>query len=153
MTNVRLHERLGVNARVETCSRCGAETGNILLLGDANYRSRCDACDVAVIDRHERGTCPNCKRRCRALGELGDSERVVSGVCDACAERQRACDEVVRAGGVYWRCSACGSAGAIRDSDLARAVRADADAAPPKPCGIEFDAATCPACTTKENER
>jgi hypothetical protein len=62
---IRLHKDLGVNPKMITglCPICGKEfeTGQIIMLGHANYRDKCPLCEMWVIGGVTAGDeCPAC---------------------------------------------------------------------------------------------
>jgi len=78
---------------------------------------------------------------------LDDYEKIPMGLCDKCEANDVAMKKVVEEGGIYWKCSDCGSGGAIRcGSGLAQAVREQSGIKAPDPVGAEFSKNDCPVC-------
>lgn len=132
------------------CPRCGQNGDEIVLLGIHNRMYECAAssCKARTIGRKEK-TCPGCG--CEVdrvfVREIREHERVSGSVCGACQKELKEHQEVVEAGGIVFRCKDCGAKGVIKESaPLAKKVREQLKVDPPKPCGVEFDKATCPAC-------
>ena len=147
--SLTLHPTKGVNPRLAHCPQCGKENSDILLLGTRDYYTTCSICKVKLIGG---GKCPKCNRhginrRTLPAGPLPGS------ICSDCEAKNKEAEEVVRAGGVFWRCSDCNSGGALRDCDLARAVREKMNIKPPDPCGVEFDKDDCPVCSEHAHEQ
>lgn len=120
MDNLRLHPKKGLNARVMICPWCGADSG-VALLG--------------VHDKDKNGN---------VIPEYG---KVLGRLCRHCAKKEQEMNAAVEAGGVFWRCDDCHSAGALlAHHDLAKAVREQYNIFAPKPVGISFTKADCPVC-------
>jgi len=99
---------------------------------DSNSSERADDSDSeeARVDSgqlHSEGSTP---------GRLPATE-----LCDSCNEELAQFDEIVKAGGVHWRCLDCGLSGTIGKSDYADMLRDYMEIKPPVPCGVEFE--TC----------
>ena len=143
---IRLHPKLGLNARLTTCTRCGGKGQDILLLGDQNRIYECEDCGQHLI-----GAATDCPThphgRTRMVRELGEHERIQAGLCRSCEEEVKEHREVVKAGGIFWECKDCRCQGVIRHTNsLAGLVRGHLNTPAPKPCGIYFTARDCPAC-------
>jgi len=143
---VMLHPRLGLNPRLTVCPRCGQDGPEIALLGIANSIYRCRGCDVNFVGHK----CPKCGTTCglEKVRQLEDGERLLGSVCEACKEKQREVDEVVRQGGVYWRCTDCGSSGALRKCGFTERARLIAGNGTryEGPCGVNLSKRDCPVC-------
>lgn len=71
--------------------------------------------------------CPNCGKPTgvlldRRMRETFEDGKVYAGddLCDECKEKMDEAQKIVEQGGVYFRCSACGTEGAIRLTDSSR---------------------------------
>jgi len=152
--SIRLHSKLGVNPRLTFCPQCGGETNELLLLGATNKVYRCTdpKCNTPHIGSPPKGFCQRCGRAVKFERELDDWEKLPGSICDACQAKNKAVDEEVAKGGIYWRCKDCGSAGAIRAGHpLAEQVREQMNLQPPAPCGVELTkepckGLACPVC-------
>jgi rubrerythrin len=150
MSHITLHKELGVNPRLTYCPQCGGESNELLLLGNTNKVYRCEACNTPHIGRPKRGKCMNCGHGSVPFErELDRMEKLPGSICDSCQEKNAAVAEEVAKGGIHWRCSDCGSAGAIKAGHpLAVRVREQMGIEPPDPCGIEFSKEEmCPVCS------
>lgn len=144
MSGITLHPTKGVNPKRVSCTQCGGETNELLLVGNRDYFTICPKCNTRLIGG---GKCPQCREA--GVNRTMLPSRIPAGICDACQAKNKECEEVVAAGGIHWRCSDCGSAGAIRGtSELAQAVRKQMGIELPAPCGIEFSKeGQCPVCS------
>jgi len=147
MSSIRLHETKGVNPKLCFCPRCANDNGEIALPGADDRVWECTSCNVRHYGRKLSGGCPECHFSLTLSHRLGEHEKVPGSLCDDCKQREDDCNAEVRAGGVFWRCTSCGSEGAIKaDSQLATLVREHFNAPPPAPVGCEFSDADCPVC-------
>jgi hypothetical protein len=147
---VTLHPTKGVNPRLTCCEQCGGEMNDLILLGTRDYYTTCAICDVKLIGG---GKCPKCQRPGINKTPLPPGP-LPSGVCASCQEKNKQCEEMVVAGGIYWKCGDCGSMGAVSgDSELSKRVRAQMGIEPPQACGVEFDKDTCPTCIKLQEEK
>lgn len=139
-----LHKEKGVNPRMTTCRQCGKDVG-LVLLGVQDFCTTCPRCDVKLIGG---GKCPHCNEYGTDRKPIGEHEKIPIEICNDCKKKNEECDEVVKSGGIYWRCVDCGSAGALKAcSELAQAVREKLNILAPDPCGIEFSKeCNCPVC-------
>jgi len=85
---------------------------------------------------------------------LDPMEKVpLGGLCDACKKLHADAERMVKDGGIYWKCDACHSQGAIpKENPVAVEVRAKLNIQPPKPCGITFPD-NCPVCREREIQK
>jgi len=149
-TNLRLHPEKGVNPRMTVCRQCGASVG-VVLLGIHDVEYTCPDCGSVHYGRPDKGKCASCgcllatswKRQ-----KIAEHASLPIEICAECEKKNKEIEDEVQAGGVYWRCADCGSAGALKaDCDLSRAVREKAGIAAPDPCGVEFTSENgCPVC-------
>lgn len=153
MTDLLLHNKKGVNPRLTVCCRCGKDVG-IALLGAHEGLWECPhkvssigGRPKVVKDELECGCTP---RDFHKVRDLDEHEKLAIEICDECVKLQRAADAEVKRGGIYWHCSSCGSAGAIKaEHPMSKDVRAHMKIAPPNPCGVEFSKNECPQCGPK----
>lgn len=102
--SIKLHPKHGLAPALTICPKCGKDTNEIALLGST--------CNTVMRNLHEASN--------GALGspegykEYGHNKIIASEPCDECKEKQKACDDEVKRGGVYWKCNKCGSEGAIK---------------------------------------
>ena len=116
MTSIMLDKERGVNPGVLGCERCGEDYG-VALYGRGGYKKKCSHCDTVNICMAGTQECGNCGKYLSGKPErLRPTEKVHSGLCTKCEEAQKATDDAVKEGGVYWKCKDCGSAGAVRHS-------------------------------------
>lgn len=155
--SIRLHPEKGVNPRVMVCHNCGKDVG-LVLLGQRESLYRCEACGAQVVGRGSK--CPACGERgtLTRVRKIDDHEKLAVGYCDECQQRNDLVTETVRAGGIHWRCTKCGSAGAVHArAPISQLVREQMGIEPPESCGIEFtgpgtdDTAGCPVCEAAES--
>jgi len=152
---MKLHPDKGLNPRLTVCTQCGADVG-LALLGEHNIKYTCPKCGCVHFgppDHHKCGKCEEPFSRVWKKEEIGENEKLPGGLCDACRKQADLMKEVVAEGGIYWKCTVCGSNGAIKSSSsLCAMVREKMGIAPPAPCGIEFHGAEegrCPVCSEK----
>lgn len=148
--NIILHKTLGVNPRLTYCPRCGGEGRGQLLLGNRDYKTKCEHCGTMNFGTRRSEKCGNCKHPLRDSEQtpLTEYEKLPGGLCAACEEEVALHKSVVAEGGVYWKCSNCPATGVLKaTAELAKSVRAQAKIEPPAPVGFEFDKDTCPVCS------
>ena len=100
MGSIELHSKKGVNPRVTVCRNCGKDVG-IVLLGWREFITTCPSCHMALIGG---GKCPKCKVSGVNRREIPDHETLPIELCDDCQKKEEAAAEVVRQGGIFWRC-------------------------------------------------
>lgn len=156
--SIELDREKGVNPRVTICVDCGKDVG-VALLGrhDGLYKCRdCGGLSVGGKPHKNRpghlgfSECPKCGAHdsYEWVGKIPEHEKLPIERCDECAAKQKAADDEVKAGGVYWKCEDCQSRGAIRaEAPLSKAVREKTGISPPDPVGVQFSKDhDCPAC-------
>jgi len=149
--SITLHPKLGINARLTFCHRCGGESQELLLLGIANFKSTCPLCDTAHYGGagnpgRGRQTC----QRCDHSGfdfkfeELDEFEKLPSREpCDKCRELLRVAKENAPQGAILGKCKKCRSEFVLSgSSEWAKEVRKRLGIEPPALCGVEL-----PQCT------
>lgn len=149
--SIQLHPEKGANPHLMTCPRCGKDNGSIALLGVANGVYTCKSCGLKHVGfaGSPKDGCQKCGSRDFKRTELYDYDKVPGGLCAECEARQKACDDEVKAGGVYFRCKKCGSQGAIKAGvELAKKVREHMKIEAPDPVGVELD--ECSECPKEE---
>lgn len=155
--SILLSKKHGVNPSIALCSRCGEETGEIMLLGKC-HEYKCSACGATTygIMAGKKKECPQCGSPKIDLiaADVQVPMNLKSGeICEKCKALDMEHVALVRRGGVYWKCQTCGSAGVIRPgTPIALMVRHETQIVAPNPVGIEFTSENCPACQTKENK-
>lgn len=154
MSYITLHPEKGVNPKLTTCWRCGADVG-VALPGakDSIY-----TCTHGVRsyggppgrNPHQKMDCGCTSGQYKFDRKMHDHEKIPIEQCDDCTKEITEQGEVVKAGGIYFKCVDCGASGAIRaQNPLCTAVREQLKTPAPAPCGIEFNKETCPACGPK----
>lgn len=155
--SVLLSKKHGINPTLALCSRCGKETGEILLLGKCN-EYKCSTCGATTF-----GKMPHNKEKCSQCGSFqidmiaadveAPKQLKSEGICEKCKALDIEHEALVRQGGIYWRCQTCGSAGVIRPgTEIALIVRHKTQIVAPNPVGVELTSEDCPVCQTKENK-
>jgi len=152
--SIRLHPTKGVNPRLTYCRRCGGDANELVLIGTAEGVYKCSLCGMTHFGYPRRGQCQSkgCTGGVYKERVLEDHERLpASDFCNDCKKEMKEHEEVVKAGGIYWRCKDCNSEGVIRASaELAIAVRKQTQIQPPDPVGFEMDKEMCPMCRGEE---
>jgi len=156
--NLRLHSEKGVNPRLTICAWCGKDV-SVALLGASDGVYKCTQCGQLSIggrpgkDRPGHlghSVCPKCEATDSYVldRKIADYERLNLGeLCDECLKKQKEHAEEVARGGIYWKCSVCGSSSVIKaEHSLSGAVRKKLGIEVPNPCGVEFDQGHCPVC-------
>ncbi len=145
-----LHPQKGVNPRLSCCMDCGKEVG-VILLGVHDNVWTCKHCHKAHIQAGHPFECKGCGQRNPLeqweLRKVGEQERLPIELCDECKTKREAARVVVEErGGIYWRCSDCGAAGAIQPTAPLVALVRKQLGIPTGPCGVEFSREDCPCC-------
>jgi len=144
-----LHPTKGANPRLTSCRACGKDVG-VALLGAHDKVWACSRCNQRYIGKPQFGKCQKCGgygQELRPIKTIGEHEKLPIELCNDCEKLEEEKVSIVKAGGILFKCADCGSEGAIRASaPLAGRVREQLGVAPPKPCGVEFSKADCPAC-------
>lgn len=146
----------GVNPAIAVCEQCGKDTGELLLLGRCN-EYECQDCGAKTYGRLGlKMKCPKCDslRMIKTRTDVAAPMHLRSqGICEECRKMNEEHAALVRQGGVYWRCQACGSSGVIRPgAGLALAVRHTSGIVAPKPVGVDFTAEQCPVCRAQKEK-
>ncbi|RPI52555.1 MAG: hypothetical protein EHM49_00315 [Deltaproteobacteria bacterium] len=141
----------GVNPSMGVCVNCGESTGEIILVGKCN-KHICRNCKLEIYQNGTPQKCPRCGSGDTFLKEVDVAapREMPHGLCDKCKADNERMGALVRQGGIYWRCPACGSNGVILPGKpLALAVRHQLQLAAPKPCGVELTPEQCPVCSKR----
>lgn len=163
--SIRISAKHGVNPTIFVCEWCGRDTNTLGLVGSCS-KLKCRNCGTIIFGSSAE-PCPKCGKGGRQLGDRyggggmyhGDFEvlerdtevpmHIAQGLCDECDAKRKAADDEVAKGGVYWKCSKCGSKGAVKaGTKLAIAVREKMKIAAPNKYGVEFH--ECSVCKGKE---
>lgn len=143
MSSINLSKEKGLNPRLTYCTRCGGDAGEIVLLGDREYKIKCSNCDCWNFGAKFSDTCGKCKQTLRggSRERIEDDEKLPSSnLCDECVKEIQKYKNIVTEGGVYFRCKQCGSEGVIKgESEYAKHAREYAKIFPPDPMGIEME--------------
>ena len=146
-SRLKLHPTKGVNPHIVVCYRCGGDTGELVLLGIHDSKDKCTGCGKLYIGTRKQAVACCEGSGGESLGHIQQWEKLPGGPCDDCNAEMEEHAEVVKAGGVYWRCEDCGRTGAIRHtSPFAQLVRDELGVKPPDPCIAGFSKNACPAC-------
>ena len=121
----------------------------------------CDACGHNHMAYKKPTHCDECGpdayRPQFIVKQYEEGMPILGGLCPACEKELEEHAEVVKQGGVYWKCVDCPAEGVIRGtSDFAKAVRATHGIAAPEPCGVRFEAGIeplCPMCGGTGNQK
>lgn len=135
MSTIPLHPERGIDPHFEACVTCGEDTGALVL---GHTLVLLDA-DGKICGYKSRGR-PLAKAASQAVSqrELEERERVYTGTCDKCAERQDLSRKMVEEGGIYLKCEECRFYGALKKTPLADKVREDMATPAPDLCGLNF---------------
>ena len=148
--SIPLSQKHGVNPSVCVCTNCGEDTGALVLPGRTN-KYKCGCGRIAYgVKASDFGTC-NCGRSSETWDRIEtDAEmphKIGMGICDKCEAMFEEHHAIVERGGIYWKCSDCGSTGVVREtSELSIHVRKQMNMPAPGQCGVEFSKKDCPAC-------
>ena len=154
------HEANESNLRAIVCPLCARPYGMALLdLEGGPKKATCPTCKTVFSGfTNERdivtSECLVCGASLFAaeVEDLGDEEKV-NIPCLRCLTTLLKYEEVIAEGGVFWRCSACGSFGAFpKDDPRAKAARLRVGIKFPEPCVIHFQAKdkACPRCSESD---
>ena len=159
MASLRLDKEKGVNPRLTFCAQCGEDAEELILLGSQKHKYTCPDCNAVHFGRPDTDPSKKNLRCCQKCGfgfgsnwakdEIEEWEKLpASQPCKKCRDIAEEVNDVVKEGGVFWRCKSCGSNGAIRaESDFAKLVREKMEILAPEPVGVEFDKEDCPVCS------
>jgi rubrerythrin len=121
-----------------------------MLIGTSEGVYKCSLCGMTHFGYPRRGVCQakGCHANVTKERTLEDNEKLpATQFCDDCKKEVAEHAEVVKGGGIYWKCKDCNSEGVIRaESELAIKVRKQAGIEPPDPVGFEWDKTWCPKC-------
>lgn len=151
--SIPISRKHGLRPVIATCPRCHKKTNDIVLVGDGKVFT-CRQCKQMMLAYHRPSECSSCGSKSLVRTPYDEELPVLGSLCDDCTKEAAEHAEVVRQGGVYWRCVDCGRHGAIKPSDFAELVREKCKIATPNPCGVEFTKTgnpSCPVCGAKEN--
>jgi len=138
------------------CLRCGQ--GITGLPNNKIKKCRCPECGTihyGLPDKIGRArACGSCERiydKTWKVMAWEDWECMPSkDPCPACKEELTMMANVVKQGGIYWRCNKCHHSGVVgADSELSKKVRLTSKTPAPDPVGIDFDPEQCPVCSGK----
>ena len=139
---IPIHPTKGLDPRLTYCRRCKCKT-NERIVGDNRLMTATDG-QTAIAPKGQ--TTQIAKKLGWTPGsytvkEVPPGRLPATELCDSCNEELAQFDEIVKAGGVHWRCLDCGLSGTIGKSDYADMLRDYMEIKPPVPCGVEFE--TC----------
>lgn len=138
---IPLHKDRGLDPHLTYCQRCGGDVEE-LTIGEVKEITLPDGRKTYV----NRG---KVHKVCKKLGyspyectirNIEDHERLpASQPCNKCQKELETFDNIVKEGGVYFKCTEWGSTGVIKaDTEFAKAVRKTSKVEAPDPIGIEF---------------
>ena len=144
--SIPLSKEHGIRPVLMYCPGCGKESGEIALVGDGRVYT-CRACRRKVATYTRPDKCPACRDGGPFdVSEYDESVKLYGGLCDECQKREDELNEIVKSGGVSWRCSDCGSCGVVKPGEFASEVRKHLGVEPPEKCGVEFTRTGTPPC-------
>lgn len=145
MSNIPLHKERGLDPHMAICPRCNKENGEITV----GHIKKAQMPDGRWVYASAGDGVRKTQRQLEAQGlpratgwvDVEEREKVPSpNPCKDCAEEMRVHAEVVKKGGVYFRCEACATTGVIKaESKLAVETRKQNNIEAPDPCGIAFE--------------
>lgn len=145
---MRIHPTQGVNPHLTFCfcSRCGKDVNELILIGNHDDLRKCASCGSGLIGMRRNDPCGKCGDTGphELIRKIDEGERLpASQLCDDCKKEMVEHAEIVRQGGVYWKCEECNRSGVIRPGEFSNSVRsahARHHGVPTwdKPCGIGF---------------
>ena len=148
--SIRLHKEKFLNPHLTFCPRCGGDGPDLLLLGAVDKVYRCLKCGMLHIGYPKGKICQKCSGDVEFERKLDDHERLPGNWCDACEKEAKEHEEIVDAGGIYFKCADCKVEGVLKPSEYTELVRKQIGVEAPKPCGIEYTKGDCPVCSTGE---
>lgn len=147
MKDITLHPTEGVNPRITCCVKCGEEIG-IALLGIKDQVITCADCGTQNIGASYGEKCGVCKERLSQFKDkkrkIEQNEKIPGGLCDSCREEKERHEELVRLGGIFWRCQSCNSCGVIKRSAYSLEIKKNLGFKENGLCGVIFDESDCP---------
>lgn len=146
--SILLHPKKGVNPRIMACAQCGASCG-VALLGRNEYVYECSHGNKCIGGRPNADTysCGCTPYQFHRGAKIDDTAVIPGGLCDKCQQENTLQADIVKEGGIYFKCADCNERGAIRKNEFTEAVRKHAGVYAPDPLGIEFTKNDCPICT------
>jgi DNA-directed RNA polymerase subunit RPC12/RpoP len=146
-----LSKKHGINPCLTICSRCGKETPEILLLGNAQ-EYECNGCGGKTIGKSPKGKCPHCGHQTffKRIGAFDGSDRKLpaSELCEDCKKEIEFFTQEIEKGGVPWKCTDCKSEGIIKhDAQFAIDFRKQYPTE-----GFSFSKNNCPVCKGEHGE-
>ncbi len=147
--DIPLHPTRGLDPHLTTCPLCGGDHEDLVVghtlraiirkYGDPSFETT-----SYYTKGHRRAFELQIQNQDRSLyvaksHELEDGEKVVSSEpCRKCSEELKTQLDLVKAGGVFFRCDECKREGVIKASAYTHAVREKAGILPPEPVGVQF---------------
>lgn len=154
MSQIPLHPDRALDPHLCYCPRCGGESNSLTIghLKKALISRTPDGKPVSGEKQYvyaNRGKTTQTAREMEKKGwtigmweEVEEHEKVPGDICDDCCSELAEWDQIIKNGGIYWRCKSCEKQGVIKPSaPICKAVREEAGIEKPDPIGIEFD--TC----------
>lgn len=149
--SITLSKQFGVNPSLTYCPRCGEETQEIILLGNAQDYE-CTSCHKHIVGKRPK-ECPFCGSGLIVHKGPYDGSRnklPASEPCGKCKELMKELKEELAKGGVAWKCLDCKSEGVIKhDVEMAIEFRKQY----PDKGGIILTKKNCPVCREKKEEQ
>lgn len=141
-SSITLHPTQGVNPHLTYCRRCGADTNELLLIGNRTAIRRCTGCGVTLLGHRANDKCNQCGSYGphTQTGTIAEGEKLPGNeFCDKCKAEVAEHRAIVEAGGIFFKCTQCGKEGVIKHrAPICAEVRKRLNVPAPKPCGIEF---------------
>ena len=154
--NINLDKNGDINAAMACCPRCGETNGEILLLGNKNYKAHCNGCNTEIYGVTQRARkCSNCKEsKLTNHTKIDPYDVIPTNLCDQCINELKILEDEIANGGIYWKCIDCNSHGIIKaNSDIAKDVRKKLNIKKPHPCVLEITANECSNCEDAKNKQ
>ena len=131
------------------CPYCKNDMPEVVYVRDNKHKHKCLHCGYSFLLSIEKGASrPMCLSvNIEYKGVVGVDDKVPSfSICDNC--HQIKFRDLVRSGGIYWKCGDCGGKGAYSPMHpLAAEIREEAGVMPPREVGIDFTIENCPLCS------
>lgn len=143
----------GLNTRELVCPRCGTSTGSVHL-GAHKFAGICNVCKIFNVGLPATmSACGNCGSLDIRPSVIPPSTKLPK-LCDGCLVEISAASDVVREGGVMWRCDDCGKTGTAKAGHpIALAARAKSRILAPDPCLALLSKKTCPVCLERTHNK
>jgi rubrerythrin len=141
--SIYLSPKHGINPCLTYCRRCGGDTPELLIVGNA-HKHICRNCKAVHVGRLKDGRCHFCGNTDFESSEIdGWKDRFpAQELCEKCKADIAELKKEVELGGVPWKCSKCKSDGVIKhNSPFAIEFRKEHPIA-----GIDFNGLHCPVC-------